>query len=190
MNVTRESEPININVHYNDVIMGTMASHVTSLTIVYTTVNSGADQRKHQSSASLAFVWGIHWWPVNSPHKGPVTRKMFPFDDVIMWERMRLSVLWNLLLAEHWIYAMDISNYININLWGVIINLLTSTAVWTFVGVRTGNYMKRWCNFLSRLYSLINYRKISNISRTKSQKLNGFSSRLAVVFAQYIEAKW
>ena len=45
---------------------------------------SGADQRKHQSSASLAFVRGIHRWPVNSPHKGPVTRKMFPFDDVIM----------------------------------------------------------------------------------------------------------
>ena len=46
--------------------------------------HDGADQRKHQSSASLAFVWGIHRGPVNSPHKGPVTRKMFPFDDVIM----------------------------------------------------------------------------------------------------------
>ena len=45
---------------------------------------SDADQRKYQSSASLAFVRGIHWWPVNSPHKRPVTRKMFPFDDVIM----------------------------------------------------------------------------------------------------------
>ena len=40
--------------------------------------------KKHQSSASLVFVWGIHRWPVNSPHKGPVTRKMLPFDDVIM----------------------------------------------------------------------------------------------------------
>ena len=40
---------------------------------------------KHRSSASLAFVRGIHRWPVNSPHKGPVTRKMFPFDDVIMF---------------------------------------------------------------------------------------------------------
>ena len=63
--------------HYNDVIMGTMASQITSLTVVYSTVNSGADQRKHQSSASLAFVWGIH--------RGPVTRKMFPFDDIIMY---------------------------------------------------------------------------------------------------------
>ena len=64
--------------------MGAMASQITSITIVYSTVYSGADQRKHQSSASLAFVPGIHRWPVNSPHKGPVTRKMFPFDDVIM----------------------------------------------------------------------------------------------------------
>ena len=64
--------------------MGAMASQITSLTIVYWTVYSGADQRKHQSSASLAFVWGIHRWPVNSPHKWPVLWKMFPFDDVIM----------------------------------------------------------------------------------------------------------
>ena len=61
-----------------------MASKITSPTIVYSTVYSGADQRKHQSSASMAIVRGIHRWPVNSPHKGPVTRKMFPIDDVIM----------------------------------------------------------------------------------------------------------
>ena len=48
-------------------------------------VCSGADQRKHQSAASLAFVRGIHRWPVDSPQKGPVTRKMFPFDDVIIF---------------------------------------------------------------------------------------------------------
>ena len=70
--------------HYDDVIMEWIASQITSLTIVYSTVYSGADQSKHQSSASLDFVWGIHRGPVNSPHKGPVTRKMFPFDDVIM----------------------------------------------------------------------------------------------------------
>ena len=51
---------------------------------LYSTVYSGIDQRKHQSSASLAFVQVIHRWPVNSPHKWPVTQKMFPFDDVIM----------------------------------------------------------------------------------------------------------
>ena len=70
--------------HYSDVIIGSIASQITSLMIVCSTVHSGADQRKHQSSASLAFVRGIHRWPVVSPHKGPVTRKMLPFDDVIM----------------------------------------------------------------------------------------------------------
>ena len=75
---------ITILQHYDDVIMTTMASQITSLTIVYSTVYSGADQRKYQSSASLAFVRGIHRGPVNSPHKWPVARKMFPFDDVIM----------------------------------------------------------------------------------------------------------
>ena len=70
--------------HYDDVIMGEIASQITSLTIVYSAVYSGSDQSKHQSSASLAFVWGIHRGPVNSPHKWPVTRKMFPFDDVTM----------------------------------------------------------------------------------------------------------
>ena len=65
--------------------MGAIASQITSLTIVYSTVYSGADQSKHQSSASLAFVWGIHRGPVDSPHKWPVTRKKFPFDDVIMY---------------------------------------------------------------------------------------------------------
>ena len=70
--------------HYNDVIMGLRASQITSLTIVYSMVYSVADQRRHQSSASLAFVPGIHRWPVNSPHKWPVKQKMFPFDDIIM----------------------------------------------------------------------------------------------------------
>ena len=71
-------------IHYNDVIMSMMASQITSLTFVYSTVYSGADQRKHQGSASLVFVWGTHRGPVNSPHKWPVTRKIFPFHDVIM----------------------------------------------------------------------------------------------------------
>ena len=70
--------------HYNDVIMSTMAYQITSLTLVYSAVYSDADQRKHQSSASLAFVRGIHREPGNSPHKWPVTRKKFPLDDVIM----------------------------------------------------------------------------------------------------------
>ena len=69
---------------YNDVIMSTMTSQIASFTIDNSTVYSGANQRIHQSSASLVFVRGIHQWPVNSPHKGPVMRKMFPFDNVIM----------------------------------------------------------------------------------------------------------
>ena len=73
-----------MQLQYSDVTMGAMASQITSLTIVYSTVYLGAGQRKHQSSASLAFVRRIPRWPVNSPHKWPVTRKMFPFDDVIM----------------------------------------------------------------------------------------------------------
>ena len=92
-----------ISSHHHDVIMGTMASQITSLTSVYSTV-SGADQRNHQSSASLAFVWGIHRGPMKSPHKWPVTRKMFPFDDVIM------SRVW-------------ISNYIHRDRLGIITNL-------------------------------------------------------------------
>ena len=66
--------------------MGAIASQITSLTIVYSADYSDADQRKHQSSASLAFVRGSHRGPVNSPHKWPLTRKMFPFDNVIMTE--------------------------------------------------------------------------------------------------------
>ena len=69
--------------HCSDVIMGAMASQITSIAIVYSTVYSDADQRKHQRAASLASVRGIHRWPVNSPHKWLVTRKIFPFDDVI-----------------------------------------------------------------------------------------------------------
>ena len=80
------------SIHYDDVIMGAITSLITSLTIVYSTVYSDADQRKHQSSASLAFVRAIHRGPVNSPHKWPATRKMFPFDDVIMiWSNVDLS---------------------------------------------------------------------------------------------------
>ena len=49
-------------------------------------------ENKHQRDASLAFVMGIHRWPVNSPHKGPVTRKMFPFEDVIVYYDSRGSL--------------------------------------------------------------------------------------------------
>ena len=70
--------------HYSEVTIGAMAPQITGVSSVYSTVCSGTDQRKHQSSASLAFVRRVHRGLVNSPHKGQVTRKMFPFDDVIM----------------------------------------------------------------------------------------------------------
>ena len=81
-----QRRPVVSHTHYSDVIMSALASQITSLAIVYSTVYSGTDQRKHQSPASLAFVRGIHRGPVNSPHKWPVTRKMCPFGDVIMKE--------------------------------------------------------------------------------------------------------
>ena len=84
------------NSHYGNVILGTIAFQITNLTIVYSTVYLRTDQRKHQSSASLAFVQGIHQGPVNSTHKWPVTRKMFPFDDVIMSVEVLAIFLWTL----------------------------------------------------------------------------------------------
>ena len=86
--------------HYSDVIMSAVASQITSLTIVCSTVYSCADQKKHQSSASLAFVRGIHQWPLNSPQKGTATRKMFPFDYVIMG-------IWNILIANRMIMTKE-----------------------------------------------------------------------------------
>ena len=80
--------------------MGAIESQINSLTIVFLTVYSDADQRKHQSCASLAFVWGIPRGPVNSPHKWPVTRKMFPFHDVIMISRRDVARLCEIFSVE------------------------------------------------------------------------------------------
>ena len=97
--IRNKESVIRIFFHYSDVIMGPVTFQITSLTIVCSTVYSGADQRKFQSSASVAFVRGIHQWPVNSPHKWPVTRKMFPFDDVIMFGNA----------LEHWVRPLAAS---------------------------------------------------------------------------------
>ena len=93
--------------HYNDVILGAMASQIISLTIVFSTVYLDTDQRKHQSSATLAFVRRIHRRPVNSPHKWPVTRKMFPFDDVFMDLRIWLG---NTTVTHH-LFQSDLQIY-------------------------------------------------------------------------------
>ena len=84
--------------HYNDVIIGAMASQITSRTIVYSTVYSGTDQRKHQSSASLAFVRGINRRPVNSPHT----------ENVFIW--WRHHVWWIIQERGDWLYANSILN--------------------------------------------------------------------------------
>ena len=80
--------------------MSAIASQITSLTIFYSTVYSGANQRKDQSSALLALVKAFHGRPVNSPHKWPVTRKMFPSDDVIMGSGNGFAVTDNKPLPE------------------------------------------------------------------------------------------
>ena len=92
--------------HYDDVIMTMVASQITSLTVVYSIVYSGVNQRKHQSSASLAFVREIHRGPVNFPHKWPVTRKMFPFDDVIMWSEYNCPLSISLLMGVQYNFHM------------------------------------------------------------------------------------
>ena len=91
--------------HYIDVIMSTVTSQITSFSIVCSAVCSDANQRKHQSSVSLAFVRGIHRSPVNSPHKGPVPRKMFPFDDIIMYYIWYITPKHNLLWLKWNIFA-------------------------------------------------------------------------------------
>ena len=92
--------------------MGAMASQITTLTIVY------SDQIKHQSYASMAFVRRIHRWPVNSPHKCPVTRKMFPFDDVIMYNGISLRAanigkrLHMFHIKLYWVYLIHLNIFI------------------------------------------------------------------------------
>ena len=85
--MTRPSTAMVLTMHYTDIIISAMASQITGVLIVCSSVSSGGDQRIHQRSASLAFLRGIHRWLVDSLHKGPVTWKMFPFHDVIMeWQ--------------------------------------------------------------------------------------------------------
>ena len=115
--------------HYYDVIMGAMASQITSLTIVYSTVYSSADRRKHQSSPSLAFVRGIHRRPVNSPHKGPVTRKIFPFDDVIMKHHITQHYCSSLPSISYWCHASARScTAVGLHIFA---NLLSYVALWS-----------------------------------------------------------
>ena len=139
--------------------MGAMASQITSLTIVYSTVYSGADQRKHQSSASLALVRGIHQGPVNSPHKRPVTRKMFPFDDVTMitWYQ-NLFLCCYVFMLNIWIWQQKI----------IIFNGSNKTAL---ARLKLMNILNEWQQYLlsetwilpchTKLCNFINHRSVS-----------------------------
>ena len=91
--------------------MSAMASRITSVYIIYSTICSGADQRKHQSFASLAFVRGIHRYQVNSQHKGPITQKMFPFDDVIMHGSTTNDLIFVIVSAETLIHFRICGNF-------------------------------------------------------------------------------
>ena len=127
--------------HYNDVIMSEMASEITSLTLVYSTVCSGPDQTKHQSSASLAFVRGIHRGPVNSP-----VQRTSNAENISIWWRHHEDInacfcndrrtfifksldghshlfFWN---AQIW--QMDFITFKSLISWGLV-----SSAYWPFV---------------------------------------------------------
>ena len=121
-----------VDLHCNDVIMGAIASKITSLTIVYSTVYSDADQRKNQSSASLAFVRRMS--TVNSPHKWLVTRKMFPFDDVIMeyWHFHRQGPVHK----NAFVYTLNVT-VLAPDYWSVLCFMTTSVPWITNKGTRT-----------------------------------------------------
>ena len=133
--------------------------------IVYSTVCSGTDQMKHQRSVPLAFVWGIQRWPVNISRKGPVTRKMFPFEDVIMkyliWfnnKTLGLDYLTNTLtvplllspeivkigrgrvLRETYPYAIKFDRYVNSTFYGQI---LISTNLYQTKDKKTKHFMTK-----------------------------------------------
>ena len=112
--------------HYDDVIMTLLTSQITSLPVVYSIVYSGVYQRKHQSSASLAFVREIHRGPVNFPHKWPVTRKMFPFDDVIIRTNQTDGPASLTLLIKSWRNATHATNDMIFN-FAQTMNLLNKT---------------------------------------------------------------
>ena len=120
-------------IHYSDGIMSAIVSQITSLNIVYSTVYPGTDQRKHQSSASLAFVREIHRWPVNSLHKGPITRKIFPFDDVIIFIIKTLFIFYSCAWRRDYVCP--------INYWFIISGVtktaaIESRGVWYFLLAR------------------------------------------------------
>ena len=103
--------------HYTDVIMGTIACLKSPASPLFTQpFYSDADQRKYQSSALLAFVGGIHRRPVNSPHKWPVTRNIFPFER--RYHDSQALMTW---LVHPWANMVDNSLQMHFIQWQAII---------------------------------------------------------------------
>ena len=131
--------PVNVahmpQIHYSDVMMSAMASQITSVLIVYSTVCSDAGQRKHQSSASLAFVWRNHRWPVNSPHIWPSKA-----GNVSIWWRHHVT---SLTLGEsyhaHGAYKSTLKNHVSSKKHDI--NQITGN--WTVCSIDHSNYHQR-----------------------------------------------
>ena len=156
--------------------MSAMASQITSLTIVYLSLYPGADQRKHQSSASLPFVGGIHRWPVNSPHQGPVTRKIFPFDDVIMKEEETV-VLWCLTIFMCGCGKQVIKQYAIMTSSNGSFSRVTVPLSKKSTGHRWNSLTKRsnadiWCFFVVSVTRVMNWRSIDRWFETSWPSLN------------------
>ena len=142
--------------YYSDVIMSAMASQIACISIVCSTVYPGAYQRKHQSSVSLAFVRGINRWPVDSPHKGPVARKMVLFDDVIIicWNKCgscyqfaeNVSIWW-----RHHGYTLFVLFYVYRSLPGVLYLLI----LWTDYLTKSRHINVTWVQVDRPFLSLI-----------------------------------
>ena len=151
--------------HYDDVIMTTIASQITSLTSVYSTVYSDADQRKHQSSASLAFVWGIHrdrWLPRT---KGQLRGKCFH----LMTSSCQVRALMNYyipLLTSVWLIRIALiitvtSQWARWHLHSPALRLFTEPFVQAQMkeNIKSSRYWLLWAEFTGERW----------ISRTKDQ---------------------
>ena len=99
-------------IHYDDIIMGMKASQITSLTIIYSVIYSGADQRKHQSSASLALCVG------NSPVTGEFPTQMASnTENVSIWWRHHAMSSFGM-TTPHWVKGKIV--HVNLTWFGLV----------------------------------------------------------------------
>ena len=106
--------------------------------------------KKHQSSASLAFVWGIHRWPVNFSHQGPVTRKMYPLHDVIIYGTKIVFTVTNTTTACPFVSYCP--NEYSINLQLPVIRVWYTSRVWPDIH---NKHFKRGSAFICNAYVVI-----------------------------------